>query len=319
MSPFFSHLVRFFPPVVVGSIITVIGISLLPVAARWAGGGNPSAEDFGSFVNIALAFGTLLVTLAINRIFRGFVRRISVLLGLIIGTAVAAIFGVATFREVVVASWFEITTPFYFGLPTFGFAAILSMSIVMLVTMVETTGNIVAISEIVNKPVREDALTKGLRADGLATALGGVLNAFPYTAFAQNTGLVRLTAVKSRFVVAAAGVLLILLGLFPKLAAVVASVPLAVLGGAGFVLFGTVAAIGIRTLARVDFENNGNLLIVAVSLALGILPVAVPDFYSGFPEGVQSVLNSGITAASIAAIMLNLSFNVFSRGKGNPN
>jgi NCS2 family nucleobase:cation symporter-2 len=318
ISPFFGRLIRFFPPVVVGSIITVIGISLLPVAARWAGGGDPSAGDFESFVNIAMAFGTLLMILAINRIFRGFFRRISVLLGLIIGTAVAGIFGIASFKEVVGASWFGITTPFYFGLPTFGFAAILSMTIVMLVTMVETTGNIVAIGEIVNKPVRQDDLTKGLRADGFSTALGGVFNAFPYTAFAQNTGLVRLTGIKSRFVVAAAGVFLIVLGLFPKLAAVVASVPLAVLGGAGFVLFGTVAAIGIRTLARVDFENNGNLLIVAVSLALGILPVAVPDFYSGFPEGVQIVLNSGITAASVAAIILNLAFNVFGRGRSNP-
>jgi OHCU decarboxylase len=313
ISPYFSRLIRFFPPVVVGSIITVIGISLLPVAVRWAGGGDPNAEDFGSLGNIAMAFGVLLIILAINRFFRGFIRGISVLLGLIIGTAIAALFGIATFEKVVEAAPLGITTPFYFGLPTFGFAAILSMTIVMLVTMVETTGNIVAIGEIVDKPVHENDLTRGLRADGLSTALGGVLNAFPYTAFAQNTGLVRLTGVKSRFVVAAAGGVLILLGLFPKLAAVVASVPLPVLGGAGFVLFGTVAAIGIRTLARVDFENNDNLIIVATSLALGVLPVAVPDFYNGFPQGVQIVLNSGITAASIVAIVLNLVFNVFTR------
>jgi len=205
IAPFFSRLIRFFPPVVVGSIITVIGISLLPVAARWAGGGDPGAEDFGSFGNAAMAFGTLFVILTINRIFRGFLRGISVLLGLIIGTATAALFGIVTFREVVGASWFGITTPFHFGLPTLGFAAILSMTIVMLVTMVETTGSIDAIGEIVDKPVSEDDLTRGLQADGFSTALGGVLNAFPYTAFGQNTGLVRLTDIKSRFVVAAAG------------------------------------------------------------------------------------------------------------------
>jgi xanthine/uracil permease len=176
--------------------------------------------------------------------------------------------------------------------------------------MVETTGDIIAVSEIVEKPLGEDDLTRGLRADGFSTALGGVFNAFPYTAFAQNVGLVRLTGVKSRWVVASAGGFLILLGLLPKLAAMVASIPLPVLGGAGFALFGTVAATGIRTLSRVDFERNANLVIVAVSLALGLIPVAVPNFYASFPSGVQIVVNSGITASSIAAIVLNVAFNV---------
>jgi uracil-xanthine permease len=226
---------------------------------------------------------------------------------------------VADFGGVGEAAAFGITTPFFFGLPTFQFAAILSMILVMLVTMVETTGNAVAVSEIVGKPIREDDLAAGLRADGLSTALGGVLNAFPYTAYAQNVGLVRLTGVKSRWVVAAAGVFLILLGLFPKLAAVVAAIPLPVLGGAGLALFGTVAATGIRTLARVDFERNANVIIVAITLALGMIPVASPDFYSGFPPGVQIVLNSGITAGSIAAIVLNVAFNIFGGAEERPD
>src|SRR3712207_779626 len=310
VSPYFSKLLRFFPPVVTGSIITIIGVSLLPVAVTWAGGGDPNSEDFGAPGNIALAFAVLLVILLIYRFFRGFVSRIAVLLGLIIGTVVATVLGITDFGEVGEAAFFGVTTPFHFGLPTFGFAAILSMVLVMLVTMVETTGNAVAVGEIVDKPDREDNLSAGLRADGLSTALGGVLNSFPYTAYAQNVGLVRLTGVKSRWVVAAAGVFLILLGLFPKLAAVVAAIPLPVLGGAGFALFGTVAATGIRTLSRVDFERNANVIIVAISLAVGIIPVAVQDFYSGFPPGVQIVLNSGITAGSIAAIVLNVAFNV---------
>jgi uric acid transporter len=173
----------------------------------------------------------------------------------------------------------------------------------------------VAVGEIVERPIREEDLSAGLRSDGLSTTLGGILNAFPYTAYAQNVGLVRLTGVKSRWVVAAAGVFLILLGLFPKLAAVVAAIPLPVLGGAGFALFGTVAATGIRTLARVDFERNANVIIVAVSLALGIIPVAATDFYSGFPPGMQIVLNSGITAGSIAAIVLNVAFNILGGGE----
>ncbi len=310
VSPYFSRLLRFFPPVVTGSIITVIGVSLLPVAVTWAGGGDPSAESFGSPGNIALAFTVLLLILLIYRFFSGFISRIAVLLGLILGTIVATIVGMADFGGVGEAAVFGITTPFFFGLPTFQFAAILSMILVMLVTMVETTGNAVAVSEIVEKPIREEELAAGLRADGLSTALGGVFNAFPYTAYAQNVGLVRLTGVKSRWVVAAAGVFLILLGLFPKLAAVVAAIPLPVLGGAGFALFGTVAATGIRTLSRVDFERNANVIIIAITLALGVIPVASPDFYSGFPPGVQIVLNSGITAGSIAAIVLNVAFNI---------
>jgi xanthine/uracil permease len=187
------------------------------------------------------------------------------------------------------------------------------MVLVVLVTMVETTGNAVAVGEIVNRPIREEDLSAGLRADGFSTAPGGVLNACPYTAYAQHVGLVRLTGVKSRWVVAAAGVFLILLGLFPKLAAVVAVIPLPVLGGAGFVLFGTGTATGVRTLSRVDFERNANVIIVAASLAVGLIPVAAPDFYSGFPPGVQIVLNSGITAGSIAAIVLNVAFNILGR------
>jgi xanthine permease len=319
VSPYFSRLLRFFPPVVTGSIITVIGVSLLPVAVNWAGGGDPSAGSFGSPGNIALAFAVLLIILIIYRFFSGFTSRIAVLLGLILGTIIAAIVGVADFGGVGEAAAFGITTPFFFGVPTFQFAAILSMILVMLVTMVETTGNAVAVGEIVGKPIREDDLAAGLRADGLSTALGGVLNAFPYTAYAQNVGLVRLTGVKSRWVVAAAGVFLILLGLFPKLAAVVAAIPLPVLGGAGFALFGTVAATGIRTLSRVDFERNANVIIVAVTLALGMIPVASPDFYSGFPPGVQIVLNSGITAGSIAAIVLNVAFNVLGGAEERPD
>jgi hypothetical protein len=173
VSPYFSRLLRFFPPVVTGSIITVIGISLLPVAVTWAGGGDPSAENFGSPGNIALAFAVLLIILLIYRFFSGFISRIAVLLGLIIGTIIAMIVGVTDFGGVGEAAVFGITTPFFFGLPTFQFAAILSMVLVMLVTMVETTGNAVAVGEIVDKRIQEDNLSAGLRADGLSTALGG--------------------------------------------------------------------------------------------------------------------------------------------------
>ncbi|MDQ6662577.1 MAG: purine permease [Chloroflexota bacterium] len=309
ISPYFSRLIRFFPPVVTGTIITIIGVSLLPVAVNWSAGGNPTAPQYGDIGFIALAFAVLVLILLVYRLFKGFISNIAVLLGLIIGTLVAIPFGFTDFAGVTTAAWIGITTPFRYGLPTFDLASVASMTLVMLVTMTETTGDIIAVGEIVDKQITSDALSRGLRADGLSTVLGGILNAFPYTAFAQNVGLVGLTGVRSRFVVTTAGVILMVLGLFPKLAAIVASIPQPVLGGAGLALFGMVAASGIKTLAKVKFEGNYNIMVVAVSLGVGLIPLGVAGFYHKFPDWVQIILNSGITAGSVTAILLNIVLN----------
>ena len=309
-APYFSKLLRFFPPVVAGSVITVIGLSLMPVAIRWAGGGDQTSKDFGNVGNVALAFGVLVLILAITRIFGGFVGRIAILLGLILGTDFAAVIGFADFTQVGDAAWLGVSTPFNFGLPVFAIVPIVSMTLVMLIVMVETTADILAIGEVTEKKVGSEDVARGLRADGLSTALAGVFNAFPFTAFAQNVGLVRFSNVKSRFVVAVGGGILVLLGLLPKLAALVAAIPLPVLGGAGLMLFGTVAAAGVQTLSRVDLTQTRNLIIVAVSVAFGIIPATIPEFYDKFPQAVRLVFESGITAASVAAILLNIVFNV---------
>src|SRR5215218_3824438 len=217
IAPFFSRLLRLFPPVVTGTVITVIGFTLVPVAAMDAGGGDPTASSFGSLENLAFAGGTLLFILLIYRFFRGFLSTIAVLLGLVIGSSVAWAFGLVDFGAVGQAGWLGVTTPFYFGLPTFGVAAIVSMIVVMLITMVETTGDVFATGEIVEKPIRREDIARAIRADGLATTLGGLLNSFPYTCFAENVGLVRLTRVKSRWVVAVAGAIMIVFGLLPKM------------------------------------------------------------------------------------------------------
>ncbi|MEW6638232.1 MAG: 2-oxo-4-hydroxy-4-carboxy-5-ureidoimidazoline decarboxylase, partial [Actinomycetota bacterium] len=296
---------------------TIIGVSLMPVAIRWSAGGSPDAPDFGSPANIGLAFLTLVIILVITRffggLFGGFLARVAILMGLIVGTIIAAILGIADFAQVGDAAWVGVTVPFQFGLPSFHIVPIISMTLVMLIVMVETTADILAIGEITEKRVGSEDVARGLRADGLSSALGAVFNTFPLTAFAQNVGLVRFTNVKSRFVVAVAGAILVLLGLFPKLAAVVASIPLPVLGGAGLVLFGTVAAAGIQTLSRVDLTDNRNLIIVAVSVAVGVIPATLPEFYDGFPEAVRIIFESGITAASVAAILLNIVFNLVGR------
>ena len=320
IAPFFANLIRLFAPVVTGTVITVIGVVLLSVAALDAGGGGASLETnpptFGALPNLALAAFTLLVILALYRFFRGFVATIAVLLGLVIGTAVAAIFGFVDFSMVGKAGIIGVTTPFYFGPPTFSVAAIIAMVIVMLITMVETTGDVFATAEIVEKPVDKTDVSRALRADGLSTTLGGLLNSFPYTCFAENIGLVRLTKIKSRYVVATAGLIMIIIGLIPKVGAIVAAIPPPVLGGAAFALFGTVAVVGIQILRRVDFHDERNVIVLAISLAMAITPTVYPNIYANFPPGVQTVISSGITMGSITAILLNLVFNVWG---GNRN
>jgi len=308
----FTSLLRFFPEVVTGTIITVIGLSLLPVAVRWAGGGA-GAEDFGAPKNLALALATIVIIVLIYRFLPPFFSRVAILLGLVLGTLVAIPFGMANLGRIGDAGIFQLTTPFHFGLPIFEIGGIISMTIVMLVIMTETTADILAIGKVIDKPADRQTVTNGLRADMGSTALAAMFNGFSVSAFAQNVGLVAITGIKSRFVVAVGGLILVLLGLFPILGAIVAVVPLPVLGGAAVALFGTVAASGIRTLASVQYQGNNNLVIVALALGMGVLPIAVPDFYEAFPTWFQVIFESGITAATITAVILNAIFNVYGR------
>jgi xanthine permease len=308
LAPLFGRLLRFFPPLVTGTVILVIGLSLLPVAGNWAAGGA-GADDFGEPENLALAAGVLAAVLAVQRFGRGVLGRVAVLAGIVLGTLAAIPLGFTDFGGVGDADWVGVSTPFHFGAPEFHAAAIASMLVVALVTMTETTGDFIAVGELTGREPDARRLADGLRADGVSTLLGGVFNTFPYTAYAQNVGLVGMTRVRSRWVVAAAGGMLVLLGLLPKLGAVVAAIPAPVLGGAGLVMFGTVAASGLRTLAGVDFRDNHNLTVVAVSVAVGMLPVVVPGVYEGFPHWFQTIADSGISAGCVTAIALNLLFN----------
>ena len=320
ISPFFSQVVRFFPPVVTGVIITVIGLSLLPVAFRWAMGNDDSLPSFGSMANIGLAAFTLAVVLLLSRLAQGPISRLAILLGLVIGTLFALAVGKADFSAVGTGPIVALPQPFEFGAPTFQVGAIVSMTIVILVIMTETTADTLAVGEIVGTRVDARRVGDALRADMLATTLSPVFNSFPASAFAQNVGVVAITGVKSRYVVAAGGSVLFALGLLPVLGRVIAAVPYPVLGGAGIVLFGTVAASGIRTLSKVDYDGNLNLILVAVAISFGVLPIAAPTFWDAFPEGVAVVLDSGISAASLVAVVLNLLFNELRKGqRENPN
>ncbi len=311
MAPYFAKLIRFFPPVVTGTVILIIGVALLPVAANdiVEGKTTMAMQDPVLLKNIAYALGTLALIVAIQRIFRGFLGTVAVLIGLVVGTLAAWGLGDAHFDDVAGAPWVGYTAPFFFGIPTFSITAIISMVVVMLITAVETTGDVYATGEIVKKRIKREDIARALRADGLATTLGGILNSFPYTCFAENVGLVRLTQVKSRWVVASAGVIMIILGSIPKAASVVAGIPHPVLGGAALAMFAAVAVVGIQTLSKVDFNDHRNIVIVGTSIGLGMLVTAQPFVAGAFPDWAQIIFGSGITLGALAAIVLNLIFH----------
>ena len=322
VAPFVSRLLPLFPPVVTGTIILVIGVSLMRVGVNWAGGGLPMLNktidgQLYSFANpaygapdgLAIALFVLVVILLLTKHGRGFVANVAVLLGIVAGAVVAALLGRMDFAKVAAAPLFGLVYPFQFGLPTFDLVASLTMCLVMIVVMIESMGMFLALSDITGRPIDQGALAKGLRADGVGTLIGGIFNTFPYTSFSQNVGLVGVTGVRSRWVTATGGVIMLVLGLMPKMSALVEAVPVVVLGGAGLVMFGMVAATGSRILTAVDFKNNRhNLFIVAVSIGFGMIPLVAPNFFKQLPHALHPLLESGILLAAIVAVLLNAFF-----------
>ncbi len=357
IAPLMSRLLRFFPPVVTGTIIAIIGISLMRVGVGWAlGGPAPLAQsvdvpklvamvdgakavaaaaaasapagaaapalrlagpipmlnnpNYGALDNLAVAGVVLVAILLLVKFARGFVANIAVLLGIVVGCGVAALMGKMSFEKVAKANWFDVVTPFAFGVPTFDAVMILTMTLVMIVVMIESTGMFLALSDITGKPLNQTELAAGLRTDGLGTLIGGIFNTFPYTSFSQNVGLVGVTGVRSRFVCVAAGLIMVVLGLLPKMSALVESIPQFVLGGAGLVMFGMVAATGIRILGNVDFKGNkNNLYIVAISLGAGLIPLVAPRWTQAMAHSLHPLLESGILLTALTAVLLNVYFN----------
>ena len=310
-APLIGRLLPLFPPVVTGTIILVIGISLMRVGVNWAAGGvgNP---NYGAPLYLGIAAFVLCAILAITRYATGFVASASVLIGIALGMVLAGLAGLVELDRVAAAPWFDIVRPFAFGWPTFDPVSIVTLCLVMIVVMIESTGMFLALSQITADPVDERRLTRGLRADGLGTVIGGIFNTFPYTSFSQNIGLVGVTGIRSRWVTVAAGFIMLGLGLVPKLAALVEAVPQCVLGGAGLVMFGMVGATGTRILGGVDFaRNRNNLFVVAVSVGFGMIPLVAPNFFKQMPHALHPLLESGILLAAISAVGLNLFFNGF--------
>ena len=268
---------------------------------------NPAYAPVSGIVISAIVLASILL---ISKFGKGFLANIAVLLGIVIGGIVTASLGMMHFEKVASADWFALITPLRFGVPIFDPILILTMVLVMIVVMIESTGMFLALGEMTGKKITRPMLSAGLRTDGLGTVIGGLFNTFPYTSFSQNVGLVGVTGVKSRFVCVAGGIILIVLGLVPKMGALVEALPTVVLGGAGLVMFGMVAATGIRILSQVDFKTSrNNLFVVAVSIGFGMIPLVAPDFKMWLPHGIHPLIESGILLASISAVVLNAFFN----------
>ena len=276
--------------------------------------GGVGSKDFGSLENLALAFGVLLFIIIMYRFFDGFIRSISILLGLLFGTIVAAFMGKVSLQAVGEADWFHGIQPFYFGTPTFELTPIITMILVACVGIVEATGVYFALSDICNKRLVKK-LTKGYRAEGLAMVLGGIFNAFPYTTYSQNVGLVQLTGVRNRVIIYTCGGMLIVLGFIPKIAAITTIIPKSVLGGAMLAMFGMVMAYGIKMLSSVDFGRQENLLIVACSVGIGLGVTVVPTLFSQLPESIRILTDNGIVLGSASAVLLNIVFNMVPQRK----
>jgi NCS2 family nucleobase:cation symporter-2 len=322
-APLIGRILALFPPVVTGSLIALLGISLLSVAMNWAGGGPASSSQtingvsisvtnpaYGQADGLGIALFVFAIILLMTKYARGIWHSVAVMTGMAVGTLISIPLGFVHVKGLAEASWIAFVPPFRFGMPEFHLGPIVTMSIVMIITFVESTGVFIALSEITGKPFGRDDLVQALRADGLGIMTGAIFNAFPYTSFSQNVGLVSITTVRSRFVCAMGGIILIVLGLLPKMACIVAAVPEPVLGGAGIVMFGMVAATGVRILSAVDFQgNHHNLFIVASSIGLGMIPTLSPHLFQHLPPWAAPITGSSVVLGTIVAVILNLFLN----------
>ena len=305
VSGVFAKIADLFPSIVTGSVITTIGLTLIPVAIGNMGNNVP--EPTGQ--SLLLAAITVVIILLINIFTKGFIKSISILIGLVVGTAIAATMGLVDFSPVAAAPLVHVPTPLYFGMPTFEISSIVMMCIIATVSMVESTGVYLALSDITNDPINSTRLRNGYRAEGLAVLLGGIFNTFPYTGFSQNVGLVKLSGIKTRLPIYYAAGFLVLLGLLPKFGALAQIIPSPVLGGAMLVMFGFVSIQGMQILARVDFANNEhNFLIAAVSIAAGV-GLNNSNLFVSMPTAFQMFFSNGIVVASLLAIVLNAVLN----------
>lgn len=301
---FMPQIRKLFPPVVTGTVVTMIGLSLVPVAVDWFAGGQVGEPQYASPANLAMASFVLVMVLVLVQWGKGIFSAAAIVIGMMVGYVVALILGWVNFDQMHQAAWFAVPQPLHFGL-SFPISGIIGMSIAYLVTIVESSGNFLALGAATGTKITGKHMKGGILCDGLGSALAALMSTTPFSSFAQNIGVISLTGVASRFVVAMTGVLLVVAGLFPVFGALIVSIPLPVLGGAGLMMFAMIITAGIQMLDKVE-RNKRNGLIIAVSIGCGLAVTTRPEILNQLPSFFKEVLGSGITVGSLLALMLNL-------------
>ena len=303
LSYFIKPLMKLFPPIVTGTVVCLIGLTILPVSIDWAAGGA-GASDYGSLANVSIAMTVMMVTLLLNRYGKGILSSASILIGMVVGYIICIPIGKVDFSVVTQANIIAIPQILQYGV-TFDLKSLIAFLPAYFVTTIETVGCLKAIGEVSDVDMDDKRVGAGVLSDGVGSIIGGFVGSLPNTSFSQNVGLIPLTKVASKHVAIMAGILLVIIGLLPQFAALINGIPQPVLGGVGIVMFGTVAAAGIKTLSRVEL-NDRNLLIIATSIGLGLGVTFRPNFISQLPEGLQMIFSSGISTGTIVALFLNI-------------
>jgi len=298
---------NYFPPLVTGIVVMLIGLTLIPTGMNYAAGASagPSAEGYGSLMNLGLAGLVLVVTVGLNQFFSGFLRIVSVFVGIVVGYIAAFVLGIVSFSAVASAGWFTVPVPLKYGL-AFEPSAILTVAFLYIITGVETIGDISGTVSATGRDATETEFRGGLFADGVISAFGAIFNAMPNTSYSQNVGLVNFTGVASRYVAGIGGVFLLILGFVPKVGAVVSAMPDAVLGGGALVLFAMIFSSGARIINQNVTLDQRNSTILALSMALGLGVAFRPEVLQQFPTEVQTLFGSALVTGGIAALVLNI-------------
>ena len=301
---FMPYIRKLFPPVVTGTVVTMIGLSLIPVAVDWFAGGQRGDANYATPENLMMAGFVLILVVILVQWGKGIFSAAAIVIGMMSGYVVALMLGWVNFDGVLNAQTFAVPQPLHFGL-SFPISGIIGMSIAYLVTIVESSGNFLALGNATQTEITGKHLRGGVLADGLGSAFAAIMSTTPFSSFSQNIGVISLTGVASRYVVALTGVLLALAGLFPVFGALIVSIPLPVLGGAGLMMFAMIIAAGIQMLDKVE-RSRRNGLIIAISIGCGLAVTTRPELLEKLPAFFKEVLGSGITVGSLLALMLNL-------------
>ncbi len=307
--PFFTKVLKYFPPIVIGTMLLLVAVNLI----RIFGGlitGKPDSPDFANMTGIALALLTMGCIVLFARVFTGVLQRIAVMLGLIAGAAMATLLGVMSFDNVFSGPVVAFPSLFPFGMPKFDIFASLPLIIFSVVSMTEATGQTMATAEIVEKKGDPRALVpRNIRADALGSLIGGCFGTSLIITSGENIGIVRATGVRSRYVTVAAGIILVVLALLAPLGRLAATLPTAVVAGTAVIVFAIIGVMGINILRKVDFNEHGNMFTLAAALAMGLIPIVVPGFYSAFPQHLQIILGNGLAMGTLTAVLVNILFH----------